>query len=273
MARRIFRLSPAASRGRGRVPPHNLDAEASLLGAMLLSASPSPPPSRSSPAEDFYKPAHGHIFEAITSLYGSGEPIDPVTVAEELRRADLLDAIGGPAVLVDLQATTPAISNAGAYAHIVEEHALLRRLIGVAGEIAELGYSVPDDVTKAVDRAEAMVYDVAQRRVADTMSPVHDLLETASTGSNSSMTGASRSPVSLRATTISTSCCRDCNRRRSSSSGPARRGQVRRGGHADPRPGDGRAANRRRGPPDRHRRTSRCRCVARWRWFAHGRRA
>ncbi|RPI10041.1 MAG: hypothetical protein EHM63_03740, partial [Actinobacteria bacterium] len=169
--------TPRRPAGAGRVPPHNLDAEASLLGAMLLSASAIASAVEVVSRDDFYKPAHGHIFEAITSLYGSGEAIDPVTVAEELRRANLLDAIGGPTVLVDLQATTPAISNAAGYAHIVEEHALLRRLIGVAGEIAELGYSLPDDVTKAVDRAEAMVYDVAQRRVADTMSPVHDLLE------------------------------------------------------------------------------------------------
>ena len=169
--------TPRRPAGVGRVPPHNLDAEASLLGAMLLSASAVASAIEGVSRDDFYKPAHGHIFEAITSLYGSGEPIDPVTVAEELRRANLLDAIGGSSVLVDLQATTPAISNAGGYAHIVEEHALLRRLIGVAGEIAELGYSLPDDVTKAVDRAEAMVYDVAQRRVADTIAPVHDLLE------------------------------------------------------------------------------------------------
>ena len=169
--------TPRRPAGVGRIPPHNLDAEASLLGAMLLSASAVASAIEVVSRDDFYKPAHGHIFEAITSLYGSGEPIDPVTVAEELRRANLLDAIGGSSVLVDLQATTPAISNAGGYAHIVEEHALLRRLIGVAGEIAELGYSLPDDVTKAVDRAEAMVYDVAQRRVADTIAPVHDLLE------------------------------------------------------------------------------------------------
>jgi replicative DNA helicase len=169
--------APRRPAGAGRVPPHNLDAEASLLGAMLLSASAIASAIEVVSRDDFYKPAHGHIFEAITSLYGAGEPIDPVTVAEELRRANLLDAIGGSSILVDLQATTPAISNAAGYAHIVEEHALLRRLIGVAGEIAELGYSVPDDVTKAVDRAEAMVYDVAQRRVADTIAPVHDLLE------------------------------------------------------------------------------------------------
>ena len=127
-------------------------------------------------ADDFYKPAHGHIFDAITSLYGRGEPADPVTVADELHRADLLDAIGGPAELLALQANTPAISNAPRYARIVEEMALLRRLIGVAGEIAELGYDVPEDVATVVDRAETLVFEVAQRRITDTLRPLHDLL-------------------------------------------------------------------------------------------------
>ena len=97
-------------------------------------------------------------------------------MAEELRRAGLLDAVGGPATLVTLQASTPAISNAGRYARIIEEHALLRRLIGVAGEIAEMGYDLPEDVTKTVDQAESLVFEVAQRRVTDTMAPIHDLL-------------------------------------------------------------------------------------------------
>jgi replicative DNA helicase len=127
-------------------------------------------------ADDFYKPAYGHVFEAIQSLYGRGEPADPVTVADELRRADLLDAIGGPAVLTDLQGNTPAIGNAAHYARIVEEHALLRRLIGVAGEIAEIGYSVPEDIEAAVDEAEAMMFDVAQRRVVDSMADLRALL-------------------------------------------------------------------------------------------------
>jgi replicative DNA helicase len=126
--------------------------------------------------DDFYKPAHAHIFEAITSLYIQGEPADPVTVADELRRAGLIEAIGGQAVLISLQANTPATSNAGRYATIVEEHALLRRLIGVAGEIAELGYGVPDDVADAVDRAEGLVFGVAQRRMTDTVKPIRDLL-------------------------------------------------------------------------------------------------
>ncbi len=128
-------------------------------------------------SEDFYKPVHGHIFDAITSLYSAGEPADPVTVGEELRRAGLLGDIGGPGLLVSLQVRTPATSSAARYARIVGEHALLRRLIAVAGEIAEMGYQVPDDVAQAVDRAEAMVFDVAQHRVSDTMAPIRDLLD------------------------------------------------------------------------------------------------
>jgi replicative DNA helicase len=159
-----------------RVPPHNLQAEESLLGAMLLSRDAIVDAVQIVGPDDFYKPAHGHVFDAVTSLYGQGEPVDPVTVADELRRADLLDHIGGSATLVSLQANTPAISNAGRYARIVEEHALLRRLIGVAGEIAELGYEVPDDVEAAVDRAETMVFEVAQRRVTDTTRPLRELL-------------------------------------------------------------------------------------------------
>ncbi len=164
--------------GAARIPPHNLAAEESLLGAMLLSrdAIVAAIEVQLSP-DDFYKPAHGHIYDAITSLYAQGEPADPVTVAEELRRAGILDAIGGGAVLLSLQAGTPAIGNATRYAHIVEEHSLLRRLIGVAGEIAEIGYGLPDDVPAAVDEAEALVFEVAQRRVTDSMAPIRDLLE------------------------------------------------------------------------------------------------
>src|SRR6478672_5619751 len=148
------------ARSSSRVPPHNLQSEESLLGAMLLSKDAIAAATEACSADDFYKPAYGHVYEAIQSLYGRGEPADPVTVADELRRADLLDAIGGPAVLTDLQGNTPAIGNAAHYARIVEEHALLRRLIGVAGEIAEIGYSVPEDVEAAVDEAEAMMFDV-----------------------------------------------------------------------------------------------------------------
>ena len=174
----VAELPQRIARADGRVPPHNLDAEESLLGAMLLSRDAISAATEGGLGPDeFYKPAHGHVYDAITSLYGAGEPADPVTVADELRRAGLLDAIGGPGILLGLQASTPATSNAAHYARIISEHALLRRLIGVAGEIAEMGYAVPDDVIAAVDRAEAMVFDVAQRRVTDSMSPIKDLLD------------------------------------------------------------------------------------------------
>src|SRR5690606_475629 len=139
--------APTQTRSAGRTPPHNIDAEESLLGAMLLSRTAIDVASELVSPDDFYRPAHGHIYDAITSLSSRGEPVDPVTVAEELSRADLLDAIGGPGTLLALQAGTPATSSAGRYAKIIEEHALLRGLIGVAGEISEIGYSLPEDVT------------------------------------------------------------------------------------------------------------------------------
>lgn len=163
--------------GGGRVPPHNLDAEESLLGAMLLSRTAVDVASESVSPDSFYKPAHGHIYEAITSLASRGEPVDPVTVAEELRRHGLLDAIGGPGILLSLQAATPATSSAARYAKIVDEHALLRAMIGVAGEVAELGYSLPDDVEKAIDTAESLIFEISEHRQTDSMSRLHDLLD------------------------------------------------------------------------------------------------
>jgi replicative DNA helicase len=159
-----------------RVPPHNLDAEQSLLGAMLLSRDAIAAAMETCGADDFYKPAHSHIFDAINTLYNVGEPADPVTVGDELSRAGLLETVGGLPALVALQADTPATTNAARYARIVEEHALLRRLIAVAGEIAELGYSVPEDVASTLDRAEAMVFNVAERRVTDSLKPITELL-------------------------------------------------------------------------------------------------
>src|SRR5581483_5911155 len=131
-------LEPTRRQTVGRIPPHNLEAEESLLGAMMLSrdAITSAVEARVE-ASDFYKPAHAHMYEAIMSLYSQGEPVDPITVAEELRRADLLDAMGGKNTLLRIQALTPASANAAHYAKIVGELALLRRLIAVAGDIAE----------------------------------------------------------------------------------------------------------------------------------------
>ena len=170
----ITKAGPGAP--SGRVPPHDLQAEESLLGAMMLSATAIADAAGVVTASDFYKPAHGHVYDAVHTLYASGQPVDSVTVADELRRAGLLDAIGGPGVLAQIMASTPATTNAGRYATIVEEYALLRRLISVSGEIAELGYSVPEDVTKALDRAESLVYEVNEKRVTDTTKRLAEML-------------------------------------------------------------------------------------------------
>lgn len=125
---------------------------------------------------DFYKPSHALIFDAIESLFGRAEPADAVSVAEELRRRGVLEEIGGAAVLATLQSKTAAISSTPRYAQIVVENALLRRLIGVSHEIAEIGYGLPENVADAIDHAEQMVYDVARHQATDTVEPINDLL-------------------------------------------------------------------------------------------------
>jgi replicative DNA helicase len=162
---------------RLRVPPHSIDAEESLLGAMLLSEQAISAVTGVVTAEDFYRPAHRHIFDAIQALYGSGQGVDPVTVADELDQAGVLESVGGPATLVTLQARTPAITNALHYAKIVEEKSLLRKLITTANDVAELGYSPLDDIEKTIDSAESMMFAVAQRRNADSLAPLAPLLD------------------------------------------------------------------------------------------------
>ncbi len=159
-----------------RVPPSNLAAEEAVLGAMLLSREAIADVVEILDVDNFYKPAHGHVYDAILSLYGAGEPVDAVTVAEELTRADMLEISGGPGILLDLQGNTPAISNAAHYARIVEEHALLRRMIAVSNEIAEMAYGIPEDVVRAVDDAESRMFEVAQRRVTNSTAEIKDLL-------------------------------------------------------------------------------------------------
>jgi replicative DNA helicase len=170
------RRATAAS-AAARLLPHNLEAEESLLGAMLLSREAVATALERCTTDDFYRPNNGHVFAAMAALAQRGEAVDPVTVGEELRRRDLLDAVGGSRFLVTLQAGTPSTTHTSQYARIITEHALLRRLIGVAGQIEEIGYSLPDDVQTALDRAESLVFQVAQRRQSDTLSPIYELLE------------------------------------------------------------------------------------------------
>ncbi|GDX34716.1 replicative DNA helicase [Actinomycetes bacterium] len=172
----------AASQQRqtNRIPPHSIEAEASLLGAMLLSQEAVGVAfERGVKSEEFYKPAHQHIYDAIRSLNTAGEPVDPITVGEELRRNSLLEGIGGIDALLTLQNTTPAITSADRYAKIVRETASLRRLLTVASEIAEIAYSGPEDVAKAIDDSESKVFDVSESNIGDSSQPLKYLVENA----------------------------------------------------------------------------------------------
>lgn len=154
-----------------RTPPHDVEAEESLLGAMLLSKDAvSLALERRVRAEDFHTPAHRSVFTAITALYDEGGAIDPVTVADVLARAGQLETVGGRPALLRLQAQTPASANAQHYATIVAELALLRGMIGVASEIAEIAYGAPEDVHEALDHAEALVFEIADHQVPNTLS-------------------------------------------------------------------------------------------------------
>lgn len=169
--------SRALGAGRGpRVPPHDLDAESSLLGAMMLSKDAIAAGLEHCRATDFYKPVHGHVFDAIAALYAQGEPADPITIGDELRRDGLLDQVGGIPELISLQANTPAVSSASRYAAIVSEMALLRHLIGIGAEIAEIGWSLPEDTTAALDRAEALLYAASSQRRTDSLVEAHALM-------------------------------------------------------------------------------------------------
>jgi replicative DNA helicase len=171
------RPRPAAS---GRIPPHNLQAEESVLGAILLSREALGAVVEAGLRyDDFYKPAHQHIFDVAVEVSQAGAPVDTITVAEGLERHGLLEQCGGVEALHALQNATPAISNAASYARIVQDAAMLRRLILVAADITELGYSRPDSVEDALDEAETRVFRVADRRVADTYRDIGELMKLA----------------------------------------------------------------------------------------------
>lgn len=159
-----------------RETPHNLEAEESLLGAMILSKDAIADAIEICKSSDFYKPSHQYIFDALTSIYTKGDPVDTTTLGDELRRMDVLEEVGGAPQLLKLLADTPAIGNAFSYAEIVVEYSLLRRLIKAANDIAERAYEVPDDVVEVIDWAEAMIFDVAQKRQSETMAHIKDVL-------------------------------------------------------------------------------------------------
>jgi len=171
--------SPPPSEDYGRQPPQDLAAEQSVLGGMLLSKDAIADVLERLRPGDFYRPAHQNVYDAILDLYGRGEPADAVTVAAELDRRGLLRRIGGHLYLHDLIATVPTAANAGYYAGIVAEKALLRRLVEAGTRVVQYGYAGAEgaDVAEIVDRAQAEIYDVADRRTSEDFVALEDLLQ------------------------------------------------------------------------------------------------
>src|SRR5690242_3944751 len=163
----------------GRQPPQDLAAEQSVLGGMLLSKDAIADVLERLRPGDFYRPAHQNVYDAILDLYGRGEPADAVTVAAELDRRGLLRRIGGAPYLHTLISTVPTAANAGFYAGIVAEKALLRRLVEAGTRVVQYGYAGAEgaDVAEIVDRAQAEIYDVAEGRSSEDFVPLEQLLQ------------------------------------------------------------------------------------------------
>jgi replicative DNA helicase len=159
-----------------RMPPQNLEAEQSALGSMLLDKVASERVLEILRPEDFYREAHDRIFACMWDLAEQGEPVDFVTVTEELRRRNLLEAVGGAVYLTTLLDSVPTAANAEYYARIVEEKAILRRLIEASHDIATMAYEPADDVDVTVNHAENAIFRVAQRRVGKNFYPLRDLV-------------------------------------------------------------------------------------------------
>ncbi|MCK0516141.1 MULTISPECIES: replicative DNA helicase [Williamsia] len=163
----------------GRQPPQDMAAEQSVLGGMMLSKDAIADVLEKLRPGDFYRPAHQAVYDAILDLYGKGEPADAVTVAGQLDRAGELRRIGGAPYLHTLISTVPTAANAGFYAEIVAEKAILRRLVEAGTRIVQYGYAGADgqDVAEVVDRAQAEVYEVTERRTAEDYVALEELLQ------------------------------------------------------------------------------------------------
>lgn len=159
-----------------RIPPHNLEAEQSLLGSMLISQDAISLVTEIVRADDFYKDAHRRVFEAVISLYARGEPVDPITVSEELKTMGFLEEVGGKPYIHTLMSVVPTAANAKYYAEIVERNAVLRGLIKAATSVAALGYEASEDVERVIDKAESLIFGVAQRRISEKFVHIKDLL-------------------------------------------------------------------------------------------------
>jgi replicative DNA helicase len=163
-------------KSRGRIPPNNLEAEAAVLGSLMLDRGAIGKIADFLHPDDFYFPAHGSIFQAALNLYERSEPIDLLTLSAELERTRHLDRIGGQEFLAELESGVPTAANVEYYARIVEDAATKRRLSGAGDRISNLAFDESMAADVAVDKAEEVVFAVAERRIRQDFVPLIKVL-------------------------------------------------------------------------------------------------
>jgi len=148
-----------------RVPPQNIEAEQSVLGAILLDNDAINQAIEILTAEDFYRESHREIFRAMVALSERNQPVDAITLTDALRTGGVLEAVGGAGYIAELAACVPTAANAGHYARIVREKALLRSLASIATEIASGAYDSPPNVDEYLDESEHKIFEISERRI------------------------------------------------------------------------------------------------------------
>ncbi len=162
-----------------RIPPQNEDAEQSVLGSMLLDRDAIALAAETLRPEDFYRGAHSKVFAAMLKLYDRNEAVDLVTITEQMSSTGELEAVGGASYLSSLANAVPTSANIEYYARIVEQKSLLRQLIRACADITRLAYSAGDSSTDVVDRAEQLIFEIAQSRMTRAYAPLYDVLKDA----------------------------------------------------------------------------------------------
>jgi replicative DNA helicase len=173
-----LRRSPAPLATGGRVPPHNLEAEASVLGSLMLDRNAIVRVADFLRPEDFYLDNHAQVYRSVLNLYDRSDPIDLLTIAAELETMRVLERIGGQAFLAELQSGVPTAANVEYYGHLVEEGATKRKLIGAGGRITALGFDESTPASQALDTAESVIFNIAEGRITQDFVALKDILKT-----------------------------------------------------------------------------------------------
>jgi replicative DNA helicase len=173
----LARTDMAQAAQTAPVPPQSIDAEESVLGAMMLSPGAIAAVSEILDGTDFYRESHGTAYRAALALWAKGEPVDAITLVDELEERGELEDIGGRARIHELAALVPATANAAHYARIVREAATLRGLIRAGGEVSRLGWEGLGEPTELVDRAEQIIFELSQQRAGGDFAHIELLLK------------------------------------------------------------------------------------------------